>query len=90
MQLSGLRFTRLAECALTRDGDNYEVTIAMALALVSSGWRYGRDLLYLCFPHAAHDEKAWSMRLHLPMQLFAGIVPRASRSEDPLLQNPPE
>ena len=40
-------------------GDNYEVTIAMALALVSRGWRYGRDLLYLCFPHAAHDEKAW-------------------------------
>src|SRR5262249_43046969 len=33
-------------------GDNYEVTVAMALALVSRGWRYGRDLLYLCFPHA--------------------------------------
>ena len=39
-------------------GDNYEVTVAMALALVSRSWRYGRDLLYLCFPHAAHDEKA--------------------------------
>jgi predicted alpha/beta superfamily hydrolase len=71
-------------------GDNYEVTIAMALALVSRGWRYGRDLLYLCFPHAAHDEKAWGMRLHLPMQLFTGMVARASRSGDPLLQNPPE
>jgi predicted alpha/beta superfamily hydrolase len=71
-------------------GDNYEVTVAMALALVSKGWRYGRDLLYLCFPHAAHDEKAWGMRLHLPMQLFTGIVARASRSGDPLLQNPPE
>jgi predicted alpha/beta superfamily hydrolase len=70
--------------------DNYEVTIAMALALVSRGWRYGRDLLYLCFPHAAHDEKAWGMRLHLPMQLFTGMVARASRSGDPLLQNPPE
>ena len=70
-------------------GDNYEVTIAMALALVSRGWRYGRDLLYLCFPHAAHDEKAWGMRLHLPMQLLTGIVARASHSADPLLQNPP-
>src|SRR6516164_1758126 len=66
-------------------GDNYEVTVAMALALVSRGWRFGRDLLYLCFPHAAHDEKAWGMRLHLPMQLFSGIVARASRSSDPLL-----
>jgi predicted alpha/beta superfamily hydrolase len=63
-------------------GDNDEVTVAMALALVSKGWRYGRDLLYLCFPHAAHDEKAWGMRLHLPMQLFTGIVARASRSSD--------
>jgi predicted alpha/beta superfamily hydrolase len=63
-------------------GDNYEVTVAMALALVSKGWRYGRDLLYLCFPRAAHDEKAWGMRLHLPMQLFTGIVARASRSSD--------
>ena len=71
-------------------GDNYEVTVAMALALVSRGWRYGRDLLYLCFPHAAHDEKAWGMRLHLPMQLFTGAVARASRSNDPLLQNLPE
>jgi predicted alpha/beta superfamily hydrolase len=60
--------------------DNYEETMAMALGLVSRGWRYGRDLLYLCFPHAAHDEKAWGVRLHLPMQLFTGIVARASRS----------
>jgi hypothetical protein len=58
------------------------VTVAMALALVSKGWRYGRDLLYLCFPRAAHDENAWGMRLHLPMQLFTGIVARASRSSD--------
>ena len=62
--------------------DNYEETMAMALALISRGWRYGHDLLHLCFPHAAHDEKAWGMRLHLPMQLFAGIVARASRSSE--------
>ena len=60
-------------------GDNYEVTVAMALALVSKGWRYGRDLIHLCFPHAAHDEKAWGMRLHLPMQFFTGAVARTSR-----------
>jgi predicted alpha/beta superfamily hydrolase len=62
--------------------DNYEVTMAMALALVSRGWRFGRDLVYLCFPHAGHDEKAWGVRLHLPMQFFTGAVARASRSND--------
>lgn len=65
--------------------DNYEVTIVMALALVSRGFRYGRDLLHLCFPNAAHDEKAWGMRLHLPAQLFAGIVARASRSSERMM-----
>ena len=62
--------------------DNHEVTVAMALALISRGWRYGRDLIHLSFPHAAHDERAWGMRLHLPMQLFTGVVARASRSSD--------
>jgi predicted alpha/beta superfamily hydrolase len=66
-------------------GDNYEATVAMALTLVSRGWRYGRDLIHLCFPRATHDEKAWGMRLHLPMQFFTGAVARASRSSDPLL-----
>jgi predicted alpha/beta superfamily hydrolase len=59
--------------------DNYEVTTEMALALVSKGWRYGCDFINLVFPHAAHDEKAWGMRLHLPMQFFTGAVARASR-----------
>jgi hypothetical protein len=30
-------------------GDNYEVTIPMALTLVSRGWRYGRDLITYVF-----------------------------------------
>ena len=60
--------------------DNYEVTTEMALALVSRGWRYGCDFINLVFPHAAHDEKAWGMRLHLPMQFFTGTVARASRA----------
>jgi predicted alpha/beta superfamily hydrolase len=67
-------------------GDNYEVTVEMALALISRGWRYGHDLIHLCFPYAAHDEKAWGMRLHLPMQFFAGAIARASRSGDPLMK----
>jgi predicted alpha/beta superfamily hydrolase len=66
-------------------GDNYEVTVAMALILVSRGWRYGRDLIHLCFPRATHDETAWGMRLHLPMQFFTGAVARASRSADGLM-----
>jgi hypothetical protein len=59
--------------------DNYEVTIAMATALVSRGWRYGRDIIHLCFPRAAHSEEAWGVRLHLPAQMFNGVVARASR-----------
>jgi len=60
-------------------GDNYEVTVAMALALVSRGWRYGQDLIHLSFPLLAHDEKSWGMRLHLPMQFFTGAVARLAQ-----------
>ena len=69
--------------------DNYEVTTEMALALVSRGWRYGCDFIHLVFPHALHDEKAWGMRLHLPMQFFTGAVARASRSNDQLSNTQP-
>ncbi len=66
-------------------GDNYEVTMAMATALVSRGWRYGLNLLHLCFPEAEHNEAAWGMRLHLPMQFLNGAVARASRIGAPVL-----
>ena len=66
-------------------GDNYEVTVAMAMALVSRGWRYGLNLMHLCFPHAEHDEHAWGVRLHLPMQFLNGAVARASRVNAPVL-----
>jgi predicted alpha/beta superfamily hydrolase len=66
-------------------GDNYEVTMGMAMALVARGWRYGLNLLHLCFPLAEHDEAAWGMRLHLPMQLLNGAVARASRARAPVL-----
>jgi predicted alpha/beta superfamily hydrolase len=66
-------------------GDNYEVTMGMAMALVSRGWRYAHNLLHLCFPHAEHDEKAWGLRLHLPLQFINGAVARASRIGAPVL-----
>jgi hypothetical protein len=66
-------------------GDNYEVTLAMAMALVTRGWQYGRNLMHLCFPLAEHDEAAWGLRLHLPMQLLHGAVARASRIVHPVL-----
>jgi predicted alpha/beta superfamily hydrolase len=70
-------------------GDNYEVTMAMATALVARGWRYGHDLFHLCFPRAAHNEDAWGIRLHLPMQLFNGAVARASRALAPVVGDEP-
>jgi predicted alpha/beta superfamily hydrolase len=66
-------------------GDNYETTMAMAMALVSRGWRYGVNLLHLSFPRAEHDETAWGLRLHLPMQFINGAVARACRAGMPVL-----
>jgi predicted alpha/beta superfamily hydrolase len=66
-------------------GDNYEVTMAMAMALVSKGWKYGFNLFHLCFPHAEHQESAWGMRLHLPMQFINGAVARAARMKNQVL-----
>jgi predicted alpha/beta superfamily hydrolase len=75
-------------------GDNYEVTVGMAMALVSRGWEYGRNLLHLCFPNAGHSEAAWGTRLHLPLQFLNGAVARAYRSTRPVLGDesglPPE
>lgn len=68
-------------------GDNYEVTAAMAVALVSRGWRYGHNLFYLTFPMAEHNEAAWGTRLHIPLQLSAGAVARYSRQRYPVLKD---
>ncbi len=70
-------------------GDNYEVTMAMAMVLVARGWRYGLNLLHFCFPHAEHDESAWGLRLHLPLQILIGAVARASRVGTPVLGDQP-
>ncbi|HVO64642.1 MAG TPA: alpha/beta hydrolase-fold protein [Terriglobales bacterium] len=53
-------------------GDNYEVGLAMAIALAQRGYRYGHDFLYFAYPNAEHSERDWGQRLHLPFQFFAG------------------
>jgi enterochelin esterase-like enzyme len=60
-------------------GDNYEVTLAMAMALARRGYRVREDFLHLVFPLAEHDERAWGRRLHLPLQLALGRPTRAAR-----------
>jgi predicted alpha/beta superfamily hydrolase len=70
-------------------GDNYETTASMAMALISRGWKYGHNLLHLCFPYAEHDEAAWGMRLHLPLQFLTGAVARAARIDSPVLGDNP-
>lgn len=58
--------------------DNYEVTRSLRRLLVSRGYAEGRDLLYLAFPEASHDERAWAMRAHVPFQYFFGRVDRGA------------
>jgi hypothetical protein len=53
-------------------GDNYEVSLAMAVAMAERGYRYGRDFLYFSYPNAEHSERDWGQRLHIPFQFFAG------------------
>jgi enterochelin esterase-like enzyme len=52
--------------------DNYEVTRSMRTTLERKGWLRGRDLLYVAFPEAKHNEESWAMRVHLPFQFFFG------------------
>jgi len=58
-------------------GDNYEVTLAMRDLLRDRGYVDGQSLHHVAFPNAAHDENAWSARLHQPLQFFFGSGPRA-------------
>ena len=67
-------------------GDNYETTVGMAMALISRGWRWGHNLLHLAFPHAKHGEPDWGLRLHVPLQMIAGSIPRYSRLAFPVLK----
>jgi predicted alpha/beta superfamily hydrolase len=68
-------------------GDNYETTLNMAMALVSRGWVYGRNLFHFAFPNARHSESDWGTRLHLPVQLMTGSVARASRMTHQVLKD---
>ena len=63
-------------------GDNYEVTLAMGMALQSRGYVPRLDFLQLTFPFDGHDESAWGKRIHLPLQLFLGKVATTSRGRD--------
>lgn len=60
-------------------GDNYEVTMALAMALIAKGAVYGKDVLHLSYPLDEHDEGAWARRLHVPVQFFAGKLSTAAR-----------
>ena len=60
-------------------GDNYEVTLAMAMALGRRGYRVREDFLHLVFPLEEHDEQAWGRRLHVPLQLGLSKVTAAGR-----------
>lgn len=62
--------------------DNYEATLAMALALQSRGYIPGRDFLHLAFPLHGHEESAWGRRLPLPLQLFWGRISMAERGRE--------
>jgi len=61
-------------------GDNYEVTREMRDRLLGCGYRQGRDLFYLAYPEARHDERAWAARLHVPLQQFFGEATREPRT----------
>lgn len=50
--------------------DNYEVTRAMRDLLVQRGYGRRRDLMYLAFPQALHDERYWALRVPIPFQFF--------------------
>ena len=63
-------------------GDNYEVGLAMAVALAERGYHYGHDFLYFAFPNAEHSEHDWGRRLHLPFQFFAGRPAVISRLKE--------
>jgi hypothetical protein len=59
------------------------------MSTMSRGWRYGHNLFHLAFPMAEHNEKAWGMRLYLPLQFLNGAVARASRIDTPVLGDDP-
>jgi predicted alpha/beta superfamily hydrolase len=57
--------------------DNYEVTRDLRTRLAQRGYEQGRDLFYLAFPEAMHNERFWALRAHIPIQLFFGRLRQA-------------
>jgi len=60
--------------------DNYEATRSMRDRLIWKGYRPGTDLLYLAFPEAKHDERAWAARSPIPFQFLFGKQPQFAAS----------
>ncbi len=60
--------------------DNYEATRDMRSLLAARGFIDGRDLHYLSYPEALHNETSWAMRVHVPVQLFFGSDSGAMRA----------
>ncbi len=58
--------------------DNYEATRDMRALLACRGFTDGRDLHYLSYPEALHNESSWAMRVHIPVQLFFGSDVRST------------
>jgi predicted alpha/beta superfamily hydrolase len=52
--------------------DNYEATREMRTLLKGRGYQEGKDLFYLGFPEALHNETSWAMRCHVPFQFLFG------------------
>ncbi|MDY7093641.1 MAG: alpha/beta hydrolase-fold protein [Acidobacteriota bacterium] len=71
-------------------GDNYEVTLSMAAALIERGFHYGRNLMHLAFPQGRHNESAWGSRVHLPIQLFSGKIRRLAEARREREVPPPQ
>lgn len=57
-------------------GDNYEVTLHMAHALLEKGYATGSGMQHLAFPLDQHNESFWAARAHIPLQIFVGKLRR--------------
>lgn len=53
--------------------DNYCENIQLRDTLIAAGYHYDQDLWHWWEPDANHDEMAWSARVALPLEIFAGL-----------------
>ncbi|MNC36873.1 hypothetical protein D3C75_854160 [compost metagenome] len=48
--------------------------------LTAQGFKYGEDLFYLMDKEGEHDEISWAKRVHNPLLMFGGDVPKQAVS----------